>query len=973
LCLESLESRRLLTGGPPFAVGGDPIVNPADFRVTTFASGLNYPHGMTVLSDGSLLVAVNNPNGGSSFFDSTGRLLRFTDSNGDGVADDAGQILFDNLPGEVTALHQAGEFILATSSAAGSERISFLRTGATPSDSLTFAGSITFSFPANWEHTTFASVVRPTPGQSGNYDLIFNVGSEYNGVVIGSNGQVVLDSNGNPTYVPTTDTVGIGGLISGTLLGDSLYMVTIHDNGGTPSATNLTRIASGLRNAASLAIDPVFGDLYLADNGIDGNGGGNEAWSADELDTIPASQIGGTPQFFGFPEVINGQLTYSYVKTVDQPGDPVTVVNPGVGVQPLVAFEPLPDPVLTAEGSESEGSSGFALSPPQFPAGLNHGVFIGFHGVFDLGGASNDENPLVFANPVTGHYFDFVSNNETGIGHIDEVVSTTDSLFLADISSGGSMFGGAGQGMIYQITAIGNQPVNHPPVLAPIPDQTIKEGDTLSLTASATDPDAGQTITYSLGTGAPSGAQINAQSGALSWTPNAYAGSGMYSITVVATDNGSPPLSDSKSFNVTVLAVNHPPVVATIPSQLVEQSQPLEVDIRAHATDPDVPAQTLHFSLASGAPDGVSIGQDSGILVWPAPTVAQIGLHSIGVVVTDTGSPPLSTTATVPVNVVPFNHPPVLAAIATQTLDEGTLLEVTASATDSDVPAQSITYALGPGAPAGAAIDPQAGVLRWTPDAYAGSGTYAITITATDDGIVPKTASTTFSVVVLPVNHPPAISALPDRTVGTGQTLLLAVAGYVSDLDKPSQALQYSLAAGAPSGAAIDSSGVLTWTVSSSQHIGVYSIGVVVTDSGSPRLSASATVLVTVFDLGSPPTIKRASVRTKHGYAITLTFSQPLEPATAEDSSNYVLIPAKRKKQKSLPTPIPLAVRYDPRTHKVTLTALGRVNTKQVLKLTVIGTGPDGVAKVTGLLLAGSRGRSGTNYVATITGNVVRH
>src|SRR5262245_49578417 len=112
LVLEQLEDRRLLAGNPPFAVGGDPIVNPSDFRITTFASGLNYPHGMTALSDGSLLVGVSNPRSGGSFYNSTGQLLRFTDTNGDGIADSAGQILFDNLPGEVTALHQAGEFML---------------------------------------------------------------------------------------------------------------------------------------------------------------------------------------------------------------------------------------------------------------------------------------------------------------------------------------------------------------------------------------------------------------------------------------------------------------------------------------------------------------------------------------------------------------------------------------------------------------------------------------------------------------------------------------------------------------------------------------------------------------------------------------------------------------------------------------------------------------------------------------------
>ena len=167
--LELLEARTLLTGNPPFSVGGDPIVNPADFRITTFASGLNYPHGMTTLTDGSLLVGLSNPLPGfTDYFDTTGQLLRLVDANGDGVADDAGTVLYDGLPGEITALHEAGPYILATSSLAGSERISFLHIGATPSDPLTLVGSINFAFPPGWEHTTFASAVAPLPGLSGN-------------------------------------------------------------------------------------------------------------------------------------------------------------------------------------------------------------------------------------------------------------------------------------------------------------------------------------------------------------------------------------------------------------------------------------------------------------------------------------------------------------------------------------------------------------------------------------------------------------------------------------------------------------------------------------------------------------------------------------------------------------------------------------------------------------------------------------
>jgi len=63
----------------PFTVQG-PGVNPADFRVTTFATGLNYPHGMQTLPDGSFLVAVSNPVSPSAgFFNSTGALIRLVD------------------------------------------------------------------------------------------------------------------------------------------------------------------------------------------------------------------------------------------------------------------------------------------------------------------------------------------------------------------------------------------------------------------------------------------------------------------------------------------------------------------------------------------------------------------------------------------------------------------------------------------------------------------------------------------------------------------------------------------------------------------------------------------------------------------------------------------------------------------------------------------------------------------------------
>src|SRR5215211_1941588 len=108
----ALEDRCLLSTAP-FAVVGTPrsdpgdarTVDPLDFRVTTFASGLNYPEGMVQLADGSLVVGTSRPlGGGTSIYNSAGDLLRFADTNRDGVADGPGAVLYAGLPGTLTGL-----------------------------------------------------------------------------------------------------------------------------------------------------------------------------------------------------------------------------------------------------------------------------------------------------------------------------------------------------------------------------------------------------------------------------------------------------------------------------------------------------------------------------------------------------------------------------------------------------------------------------------------------------------------------------------------------------------------------------------------------------------------------------------------------------------------------------------------------------------------------------------------------------
>jgi hypothetical protein len=216
-------------------------------------------------------------------------------------------------------------------------------------------------------------------------------------------------------------------------------MITVEDRGTNVTATNLIQVASGLRNPAGFAFHPTTGDLYFQDNGIDGFVDPNEPTSADELNLITRTNVGAFVPYFGFP---TNYIEYRTGKIIG-----------GAGVQPLIAFQPLSDPFT---GHESEGVNDIVFAPPGFPDGLNTGIFMGFHGRFNLGGTNNEENPVVYANPVSGAYFHFIEGQQPGIGHLDGLLATRDSLFVADLVSTGDTGNGSGAGIIYQIKSVAN-------------------------------------------------------------------------------------------------------------------------------------------------------------------------------------------------------------------------------------------------------------------------------------------------------------------------------------------------------------------------------------------------------------------------------------------------------------------------------------------------------------------------------------
>jgi hypothetical protein len=133
---------------------------------------------------------------------------------------------------------------------------------------------------------------------------------------------------------------------------------------------------------------------------------------------------------------------------------------------------------------------------------------------------------------------------------------------------------------------------------------------------------------------------LDSATGVLTWTPTEAQGPSTNVITVRVTDNGIPPLSDTKSFTVIVNEVNSAPVLAPISDKTVTEGSLLT--FTATATDADIPANSLIFTLDSGAPAGAAINATNGVFAWTPPLGFSPATNTVTIRVTDDGSPPLS-------------------------------------------------------------------------------------------------------------------------------------------------------------------------------------------------------------------------------------------------------------------------------------------------------------------------------------------
>ncbi|MCS6883292.1 MAG: cadherin domain-containing protein, partial [Chloroflexaceae bacterium] len=214
------------------------------------------------------------------------------------------------------------------------------------------------------------------------------------------------------------------------------------------------------------------------------------------------------------------------------------------------------------------------------------------------------------------------------------------------------------------------------------------------------DPDGpGTTFTVTGGTGQGL-FNVNAATGAISTNQvfNFETPPTSYTLTVQVCDGGTPNRCASGTVTININDVNDPPTVTGATFSIAENSPAGTAVGTVTATDPDLPPQTLTYSITAGNTGGAfAINAGTGqITVAGALDFETTPSYALTVQVCDTGTPSQCGTGTVTINVTDVNEAPTVTG-ATFSIAEnspaGTAVG-TVTATDPDLPPQTLTYSI---------------------------------------------------------------------------------------------------------------------------------------------------------------------------------------------------------------------------------------------------------------------------------------
>jgi len=368
----------------------------------------------------------------------------------------------------------------------------------------------------------------------------------------------------------------------------------------------------------------------------------------------------------------------------------------------------------------------------------------------------------------------------------------------------------ATQDIVATVTAVND----NKPVITSNNAVSVSENSTVVTTVTATDADLPtQSLTYSIVDGSDSSLfSINPSTGELKFitvpdfeTPKDTGTDNIYNVKIQASDGE---LVGTQDVAVTVTLVNdNSPVVTSKDAVLISENSVAVITVVA--TDVDLPTQSLTYTIIGNSDSDLfginsSTGELNFITAPDFETPKDAGADNIYNITVQASDGELVSKQDIVITVNSVNdNAPVITSIGNLSISENSTAVTTITATDADLPIQSLTYSIVAGSDlAFFSINPSTGELAFIvapdyeiPTDAGKDNIYNVTVQASDGALA---ITSDISVTVNGINdNTPLIAsndvfAIPENT--TAVTTVTA-----KDADLPAQTLTYSIVGGADS------------------------------------------------------------------------------------------------------------------------------------------------------------------------------
>ena len=344
--------------------------------------------------------------------------------------------------------------------------------------------------------------------------------------------------------------------------------------------------------------------------------------------------------------------------------------------------------------------------------------------------------------------------------------------------------------------------------------QSVARGTGTLTPLVASDPNTGDTLTYSVVSGSlPAGVTLGTSTGAFTGSPTTLGSSS----AVIRVDDGQGMSADT---TLAVTVTNQAPSYTGATTNTAQTVAVGGTPAALAATDPN--GDALTYSLTTGPlPAGITLNSDGTF----SGTTSTGGSYPVAIQVADpfAGTSSTSLTITVP------NVAPAFTGAATntaQTVAHGTALTALAA---TDANGDTIGYTVSAGTlPTGVTLNSN-GTWAGAPTQL---GSFPLTVRATD----PSGAFASHALTITVTNAAPALTGPATQTVAHGAT-----PAAVTATDPEGDAVTYAITSGSVPGATLGSTG--SWSGATTTR-GSYPVTVLATDSYGATASRAYTITV---------------------------------------------------------------------------------------------------------------------------------